>query len=192
MAGSIFTMFAAALLAASPAALAQQLPPPNGRYEGRIALKDGNILAVTLGLGTKYDGKPGSDLRFDEPWACALELRPPNTTAVTTSNATGGSATETVVTYAFTGYAAGRCTALMPGGYMRVKPAEQGGSYSVDLVRGGATQYSVTLRAPATRPAAGAPASGSPGANQPAPSPPAPASPAPGQPASGGPEAKPN
>lgn len=147
MASFALTLLATTLLAVAPPALAQQLPPPDGRYEGRIALKDGNILLVTLRLDKTTDGRTGA-LRFDEPWVCTLDLRPPISTAVTT-----GSTTETVVSYAFTGSAAGRCGTLMPGGYMRVKPAAEASTYSIELFKGGnpAALYSVTLRTPGTQ-----------------------------------------
>lgn len=186
MASFAVTLLATTLLAAAPPVLAQQpkLPPPDGRYTGSITLRDESILQVALGLGTKHDGKPGSDLRFDEPWVCALELRPPSITAVTTDGKT-----ETIAQYAFTGHADARCATLMPG-YMRVRPATDGstGAYRVELFKsGGSTAtllYSVTLRAPAAK------GQSAPPAPTPAPAPTT-ASPS-ASPAAGGTEAKPN
>jgi len=125
--------------AAAPPVLAQQLPPPNGRYEGRIALGDGPVMLVTLSLGTRYDGRPGSDLRFGEPWACALELEAPI-------------AMTGITHYNFTGAGPGRCVTLTPGGYMRVKPAAEPGAYGIELLKGSnpTVLYSITLRRPAS------------------------------------------
>lgn len=118
-------LFAAATLAALPAAAAD----PSGDYRGSFE-ENGRPVPVLLRLDAgKKPGEAAGRIRIQEPWACGFDLQ---------FSGTSGDA----VIYSFKGAGAGRCMPYSQG-FARIRPSGLG--IDIQLLRkdntGGPTAF---------------------------------------------------
>lgn len=114
MTSTLFTLFAATLLAAAPA-LAQ---PYNGEYRGSMEDR-GRPLVVILSLdAVKAPGDAAGRIRFQEPWVCGFELE-------------YSGIRDKAAVYSFKGSGAGACRPYTQG-YARVQ--SDGANLQLELV----------------------------------------------------------